>query len=911
MSRKTWGLFWPKYTSKAAYLAAQSAPLSDVLTVTVPALTAGQTGVATVAPVDANGQPVSAAEAVWSVTAPASVASIDPLSGQLTVVSGGTRFEVVATIPADGRSGSAVVGPHDVASITITPSTTSLEAGATLALTATPYDSGNAAITGLTPAWSSSDPSVATVHPTTGVVTGVAYGTVTITVTISGVSATRVLSVISAIDRLASFRYRPDRDGYAPATIPSDTTFNIQAFYAQGIQQGGVRLPMPTGVWARTVVGAAIGQISAVNNTGGWTWTDGFTAPTDGGADSGPYAGTRAQGMVLDRRRVVAAGPESWATSATGAQRIYKEMAVSATLAQQGKPWVSGVLAIKGVRAIDAGRKFRLAIMDSALTTVYAEKTGTLLYDATARGGWTLLGVEYRLPALGTYEVVLEFDQAPEDAGTSAAEAQTQVLLWGMGVRLGRLPRTTAEYWAPWSMRPAGAGDAGVGGEITNPLPIYPGLGLWTSRQSKNHLPGSDNWYWGNTWRTGGGASVLSSISQNDTTYGSNIQTGDAVPTAVRFPVGGYLEQNVGGSNAIELKGGWSVDAANGLTNLPGAAVHPVIVLRSYNGATLPANGELVARFYRPSDSAPFDIPLSRETWWAGDAVYTGRGIIPASWTAQATYIMRYVNAGAVQRDAWVMAIGLERDGYNAIDEAGPRAQPVPVRTSYDQTTGSAAPGSMLTLVPASSVVSTRQGAALFRVLLPFDPYTYNDVKWTLQLTDTGPGGSPNCGLNVSLNSDPTGAGVFLKAYWNTTAVGSPRTISVQLPITALGQFPARQQFDLAVLWDSARDGSNNPIVASFNFTGWAVGTGAGSSAITWNDSLISASQVATGGTDWEVNAAHRLCPWTDQDHRLGLCGFGYDVAYVKSACPSRVDVESYFASMGSRKQLLAGGVVA
>ena len=85
-----------------------------------------------------------------------------------------------------------VVEPIEADSVTVSPKTATVAPGATTRLTAT-LDPANSSDTVV---WSSGDEEVATVDPVTGVVTGVAHGTVTITATAhEGVTDTCVVTV--------------------------------------------------------------------------------------------------------------------------------------------------------------------------------------------------------------------------------------------------------------------------------------------------------------------------------------------------------------------------------------------------------------------------------------------------------------------------------------------------------------------------------------------------------------------------------------------------------------------------------------------------------------------------------------------------------------------------------------------
>ncbi|HTJ24284.1 MAG TPA: Ig-like domain-containing protein [Gemmatimonadaceae bacterium] len=140
---------------------------------------------------DANGTALTGRLVAWS-SSDASVVSVSE-SGLATAVGAGT-----ATISAtsEGITGTAAVTVSvvSVASVTVTPSPATVSPGGTVALTATVKDAGGNVLTGQIVAWSTSNPGIATVS-STGVVTGVAAGTVTITATSGGKSGTSTVTV--------------------------------------------------------------------------------------------------------------------------------------------------------------------------------------------------------------------------------------------------------------------------------------------------------------------------------------------------------------------------------------------------------------------------------------------------------------------------------------------------------------------------------------------------------------------------------------------------------------------------------------------------------------------------------------------------------------------------------------------
>jgi len=104
-------------------------------------------------------------------------------------------YDVPAASVPGTSPGSTGTGAR-VASVTVTPNPVSVAVGSTVSLKATllPAIVGDRPLT-----WTSSDPSIATVDPKTGVVTGVSPGTVTITAkALDGVSGSAVVTVVPA-----------------------------------------------------------------------------------------------------------------------------------------------------------------------------------------------------------------------------------------------------------------------------------------------------------------------------------------------------------------------------------------------------------------------------------------------------------------------------------------------------------------------------------------------------------------------------------------------------------------------------------------------------------------------------------------------------------------------------------------
>lgn len=87
--------------------------------------------------------------------------------------------------PGGGNNDGGSVAPAPVATVTVSPSSGTIQVNGTLQLTATPRDQNGNALSGRTITWSSSNTSVATVT-SSGLVRGIAPGTATITATSEG-----------------------------------------------------------------------------------------------------------------------------------------------------------------------------------------------------------------------------------------------------------------------------------------------------------------------------------------------------------------------------------------------------------------------------------------------------------------------------------------------------------------------------------------------------------------------------------------------------------------------------------------------------------------------------------------------------------------------------------------------------
>ncbi|HEV8364356.1 MAG TPA: Ig-like domain-containing protein [Gemmatimonadaceae bacterium] len=100
-----------------------------------------------------------------------------------------------AACGSDATGSSNIVAAGEVARVTVTPSASTLDVGATAQLTATVYDGDGAVLQGKAIAWSSSASTVASIT-STGLVSGVSQGSATITATVDGRRGTADVTVV-------------------------------------------------------------------------------------------------------------------------------------------------------------------------------------------------------------------------------------------------------------------------------------------------------------------------------------------------------------------------------------------------------------------------------------------------------------------------------------------------------------------------------------------------------------------------------------------------------------------------------------------------------------------------------------------------------------------------------------------
>lgn len=140
---------------------------------------------------DSEGNLLSDRGVAWT-PGNASVATVSS-SGVVTGVAPGATF---ITATSEGRTGTATVDviAIPVASVTVTPATTTILTGRTATYTATAQSASGAVLTGRAVNWTSGAPGIATINGS-GVVTGVSPGTALIIAEVEGVTGSASITI--------------------------------------------------------------------------------------------------------------------------------------------------------------------------------------------------------------------------------------------------------------------------------------------------------------------------------------------------------------------------------------------------------------------------------------------------------------------------------------------------------------------------------------------------------------------------------------------------------------------------------------------------------------------------------------------------------------------------------------------
>jgi len=178
--------------SSSAAVTVTTVPVASLaVSPTSASVQAGQTVQLSATPKDANGNPLSGRTVTWS-SSNVGVATVSA-TGLVSGVAAGTAT-ITATSEGQSSPATVTVTAVPVASVAVSPASANVQAGQTVQLSATPKDATGNPLSGRTVTWSSSNPAVAAVNGS-GLVSGVAAGSATITATSEGQSGTSTVTV--------------------------------------------------------------------------------------------------------------------------------------------------------------------------------------------------------------------------------------------------------------------------------------------------------------------------------------------------------------------------------------------------------------------------------------------------------------------------------------------------------------------------------------------------------------------------------------------------------------------------------------------------------------------------------------------------------------------------------------------
>ena len=197
---------------------------------------AGTTGQLTATPKDANGAALSGRVVTWA-SSNSAAATVNG-SGMVTGVAVGAAT-IAATSEGQNGTASVAVTPPPVALVSVSPASATIAAGNTVQLAVTLQDANGNPLSGRVVTWRSSNTAAATVSGS-GLVSGVAAGSATITAASEGKSATATITV-SAVS-VASVTVSP-----ATANVNEGSTVQLTATPKDA---NGVPLTGRTVTWA-------------------------------------------------------------------------------------------------------------------------------------------------------------------------------------------------------------------------------------------------------------------------------------------------------------------------------------------------------------------------------------------------------------------------------------------------------------------------------------------------------------------------------------------------------------------------------------------------------------------------------------------------------------------------------------
>ena len=239
---------------------------------------------------DAQGREITGRPVQWS-SANIGIVTVDQ-TGRITGVAPGGPVAVTATIEGQSAAAQVSVALVPVSTVTVAPPAATIAAGTTQQFTATIRDELGNALAGRAVNWTSSDPLIASVNASTGLVTGNKPGAITLTATSEGRSGTAQVTVnIGAPARLA-FVQQPS-SVQAGSTMSPAVTVEIQDAAGNRVTAANQQITLASspsvtvgGNTATAVGGVATFSDITMNTPGAYTLiasSPGLTSATSNG----------------------------------------------------------------------------------------------------------------------------------------------------------------------------------------------------------------------------------------------------------------------------------------------------------------------------------------------------------------------------------------------------------------------------------------------------------------------------------------------------------------------------------------------------------------------------------------------------------------------------------------------------
>ena len=311
----------------------------------------------------ANGQDLSGRTVAWSSGAP-SVATVSE-SGEVSGLAPGTAI-IFANIEGVVATATVTVRQVPVGSVVVTPPTSSAPVGGSTQLSASVRDAAGAELSGRLVGWSSSDEAVAVVS-STGRVSGLKAGTVTITASSEGKSGTATVTVTPA--PVASVTVTPPT-----ASVVAGQTTTLQA---QTLDVNGAVLTGRAVAWSSSNNGVATVSSAGVV-TGVAPGTATITATSEGKSATAAITVT----VVPVATVTVAPGSLPLQTGQTGTLTATMRDAANNVLADRPVAWVSSNTNVATVAP--NGTVTAVAVGTATITATSEGKSGTATVTVSA-----------------------------------------------------------------------------------------------------------------------------------------------------------------------------------------------------------------------------------------------------------------------------------------------------------------------------------------------------------------------------------------------------------------------------------------------------------------------------------------------------------------------------------------------